>query len=223
MKTDLLREETVSYKIINSGVQSLTDTELLCVLLELDNNNENLNDVRKILSKFNNNFKDLSNATITELYTTKLSLSKAKVIIAASEFGRRAVSANIPKKTKFGSSRDSYDYIYQYLSDLSVEHFYVIYMDRANCVIDHEQIGIGGMTGVVVDRRVIFRNALNKKRCCKIILCHNHPSGNIKPSEADKEITKAMIAAGKMINIEVLDHLIIGSNAYYSFADEGMM
>lgn len=219
----LLNEETVGYKIVNRGIRSITDVELVCALLQKDKNTDGMEVAKKLMIKFNGNFKELCGASIKELMSCGLTMANAKVIQCAAEISRRYISESDKEKPIVKSSKDAFYYIYQHLSNLSVEHFYVLYLNKANHIIDHELIGIGGMSAVHADKRVILRNALSRKMCCGIILCHNHPSGNIKPSDADKKLTEEIYEAGEILDIKVLDHLIVADSAYYSFSDEGML
>ena len=145
---------------------------------------------------------------------------KALAIIAALELGRRRQLSEAEKKLQIKSSRDIYELIYPLISDLHYEEFWVLYLNKANKIIEKEKVSTGGLSGTVVDVKIILRNAL-QKLSSGIIFVHNHPSGNLQPSDADISITKKLKDAAKLLEITVLDHLIIGDKNYYSFADNG--
>jgi DNA repair protein RadC len=147
--------------------------------------------------------------------------AKAISIAAALELGRRRKESEILKKSKIGSSADAYEAICPYLMDLQHEQFWVLLLNRANEIIRPQQISIGGVSGTVADPKMIFKAAI-EHLASAIILVHNHPSGNLTPSQADKDLTKKMKEAGRTLDIPVLDHLIFSDNNYFSFADEGI-
>jgi DNA repair protein RadC len=126
------------------------------------------------------------------------------------------------KKDKITTSKDAVDIFQPMLGDNFHEEFWILFLNRANLVIGKQQVSAGGMSGTVVDPKIIFKAALENK-AVSVILCHNHPSGNVKPSEADIKLTKNLVAAGKVLEITVLDHVIVSQNGFYSFADEGML
>jgi DNA repair protein RadC len=136
------------------------------------------------------------------------------------ELGRRRQSEERAVSEKITGSADAAALFMAQLGDLSHEEFWVAFLNRANVLIAREQISKGGMTGTVADPKIIFQTALQQK-ACGIILCHNHPSGNLKPSEADIRLTRNLVEAGRVLEISVLDHLIVTKESYYSFADEG--
>ena len=148
--------------------------------------------------------------------------AKAVAIVAALEFGRRRQTSVQADKPQMRSSKDAYQLILPALQDLQREEFWVLLLNRSNRFIGKYCISTGGVSGTVVDAKVIFKKAL-ESLASSIILCHNHPSGNLKPSQADINITKKLKSAGESLDIEVLDHLIITDQTYYSFADEGKM
>jgi DNA repair protein RadC len=146
--------------------------------------------------------------------------AKAVSITAAMELARRRSVSKPEAFVKVSSSKDVVSLFQPLLGDLQHEEFWVLFLNRANRVIGKEQISKGGMSGTIADSRMIFKSALDKK-ALSIILCHNHPSGNHQPSDADIALTKSLHAAGKILEISVLDHIIITQNSFYSFADEG--
>jgi DNA repair protein RadC len=148
--------------------------------------------------------------------------AKAVSILAALELGRRRNSTEMGSKKKVISSDDAFRIVQTTFSDLPHEEFWVILLSRSNQLIRKELISKGGVSGTVVDPKMVFKPAL-QHLACAMILCHNHPSGNLKPSESDLKITRQLKEAGQTLEIPVLDHLIVGDGKYYSFADNGLM
>ena len=142
--------------------------------------------------------------------------------MAALELGRRRKESEPEERPKITTSGDAATIFKPLLSDLPHEEFWVLLLNRNNLVIDKFMVSQGGLAGTIIDVRIILKTAL-EKLACSMILCHNHPSGNLQPSDADKEITRKIREAGKQMDIPVLDHLIIGNDAYFSFSDEGLM
>jgi DNA repair protein RadC len=138
------------------------------------------------------------------------------------ELGRRRKTSERPSVPKVTQSSDAFDYLYPHLADLDHEQFFILLLNRSNHILKHVQISKGGVAGTLVDAKLIFKEAL-LETACAIILCHNHPSGNLQPSQSDKDLTKKIKEAGKVLDISVLDHLIFTNDGYLSFADEGMM
>ncbi|MBV6484161.1 MAG: hypothetical protein KFKLKKLM_00651 [Flavobacteriales bacterium] len=148
--------------------------------------------------------------------------AKAISIAAALELGRRRKESTEEKKIKISSSKNAYEAISDVLSDLPHEEFWVLYLNRKNEVIKRENISKGGVTGTVADGKIIFKNAINALASA-VVLCHNHPSGNLNPSQADIELTKKMKGIGVLMDTPVIDHIIVGNNNYFSFADENLL
>ena len=211
-------------KMISKGKAALSDSELLAILLRTGKAGQSAVDLaRAILDKVDNNLINLSNLTLKELKGFKgIGEAKAITIMAALELGkrRRAAEANLPKEVK--DSRDTFERFLPYIDDLKQEHFLVMYLDQSNHALKVECISNGGTTNVIADPKIIFKNALNIGATC-IVLGHNHPSGNPRPSEDDRLLTKKLVAAGKLLDIAVIDHIIIGNERYYSFRDHGEM
>jgi DNA repair protein RadC len=138
------------------------------------------------------------------------------------ELGRRRKESTEEKKIKIGSSKNAYEAINDVLSDLPHEEFWVLYLNRKNEIIKRENISKGGVTGTVADGKIIFKNAVNLL-ASSVILCHNHPSGNLSPSQADIQLTKKMKEIGVIMDTPVIDHIIVGNNNYFSFADENLL
>jgi DNA repair protein RadC len=211
-------------KLLSKGRGVLTDAELVAILIGSGNRELSAVELAKvILGKTNNNLNDLGRLSVAELMKIKgIGEAKAISIVAALELGRRRKEEEAVKKIKIASSQDAYNYFKPYLSDLNYEEFWVLLLNRANIIMKAERISSGGVSGTVADAKLIFNKAL-ENLASSIILCHNHPSGNLNPSEADITLTKRLKEAGKFLEIPVLDHIIFTDISYYSFADEGMM
>ncbi len=217
-------EDRPREKLILKGRQALTDAELLAIIIGSGTPKESAVELsKKILSLANNNLFLLGNLTLEDLKKVKgIGEAKAISIAAALEIGRRRKDSEPPKKVKIDSSKSAYEYIYQDLSDLPHEEFYVVYLKRSNEVIEKMSLSKGGLAGTVVDVRIILKRAI-ELQASALVLFHNHPSGNLKPSGADLDLTKKIIEAGKFMDISVLDHLIIGHNKYLSLRDENLI
>jgi DNA repair protein RadC len=209
-------------KLMLKGRQVLSDAELLAILLGSGTPDTTAVDLcKEILIMANNDLNQLSKLTVKELTQIKgIGPAKAITIIAAMELTRRRKDETTSVKPKVQTSRDAYLHLKPYLLDLPTEEFYVLLLNRANNVIKTEKISQGGITGTVVDQRIIFKAALDHM-ATSIIVAHNHPSGNTKPSDADVNLTRKIKETGTLMDIPLMDHLIITSNGYYSFADEG--
>jgi len=211
-------------KLLSKGRSALSDAELIAILIGSGTKEESAVALsQKILSSVNNNLNELGKLSVNDLMKFKgIGEAKAISIVAALEMGRRRREDAPVKRKKITSSKDVFEVFYNQMSDLPQEEFWVLTLNRANKVIDKHNVSKGGVSGTVADTRVIFKFAV-ENLASSIILCHNHPSGNIKPSTSDIDLTKKLKAAGQLLEIPVLDHLIIGENAFYSFADEGVL
>jgi len=211
-------------KLMLKGKSVLSDAELIAILIGSGSRNESAVELsKKILASVGNNLNELGKLNLSQLCNFKgIGEAKAVTIIAAMELARRRRSEEVIELTKITSSKIIFEIMQPIIGELPHEEFWVLYLNNANKVIAKNQLSKGGMTGTVVDVRIIFKSAL-ESGAVAIVLCHNHPSGNLKPSEADKEITKKVKIAGKSLDINVLDHLIVTQNGYYSFADEGIL
>jgi DNA repair protein RadC len=170
----------------------------------------------------NGNIHELAKLTVEQLTTFKgIGVAKAIAIITALELGKRRQSENAQKKITITSSKDVFNLMQPVLGDLEHEEFWVLFLNNSNKVVAKRQISKGGLTGTIVDVRLLFKRALEFVSVA-IIVCHNHPSGKLQPSVADKQITQKIIEAGTTLDIKLLDHLIITEKAYFSFADEGI-
>ncbi len=217
-------EDRPRERLVLKGKTSLSNAELLAILIGSGSRNESAVELSKrILAQVNNNLQELSRLGISELSKFKgIGEVKAISIIAAIELGKRYRSTNAVKKKKIESSQDAFDAIYAYLTDSSYEEFYVILLNRANEIISTHKVSEGGTSGTVVDPKRVFKLGL-EKQASSIILCHNHPSGNLLPSHQDKSITKNFVESGDLLQMKILDHLIIGNGNYYSFTDSGIL
>lgn len=217
-------EDRPREKMLAKGIRALSEAELIAILIGSGNLEESAVEVsRRILSSVNNNLNELGKKTIADLQKFKgIGPAKAITIAAAMELGRRRKESEPDEKPKIVTSADGAAIFRPLLSDLPHEEFWVLLLNRNNLVIDKMLVSQGGLSGTVIDVRIILKMALDKL-ASSIILCHNHPSGNLMPSEADKDITKKIKEAGKHMDIPVLDHLIIANDSYFSFADEGLI
>ena len=218
-------EDRPREKLSAKGKRYLSKAELIAILIGTGNTNESAVELSKrILSSVDNNLAELSMLSINDLCKFKgIGHAKAITIIASLEIGRRRRADDITKpKVSIKSSSDSYDIVYASLSDKNYEEFWVILLNRANHLIKIMNISEGGISGTIADPKKIFRLALENNSSA-IILAHNHPSNNLKPSESDLKLTKTIYKAGETLEINVLDHIIVGSDNYFSFADESLM
>ncbi len=216
-------EDRPREKLIEKGTYSLSDAELIAILISTGTRKLSAVDIAKlILSESENNLHTLGKKTINDLKKINgIGEAKAITIIAALELGRRRKKTDLEHK-KANTSNVVFDVFQPILGDLPHEEFWVLYLSRSNKIIDKERISIGGTTGTIIDVKIILKHGI-EKLACGIILIHNHPSGNIQPSTSDKSITSKIKEAGKLTDISVLDHVIIGDKKYYSFADEGIL
>lgn len=210
-------------KLMLKGKSALSDAELIAILIGSGSRNESAVDLSKrILATVDNNLNALGKMTIQQLMNFKgIGEAKAISIMAAMELGRRRRSEDAVELKKITSSKMIFELMQPILGELPHEEFWVLYLNNSNKVLLKSQQGKGGITGTMVDVRLVFKAAL-ELGATSVILCHNHPSGTLTPSEADKQITKKLKAAGVNLDIQVLDHLIITENGYFSFNDEGI-
>lgn len=221
---DWAAEDRPREKLLSKGARSLTDAELIAILIGSGNLEETAVELsRRILAAVDNNLNELGRRNIEFLKDFNgIGEAKAVAITAALELGKRRKEAEVFNKNKITGSKDAADYFSPILSDLNHEEFWVMLLNRGNKIIDSFMISQGGISGTVIDVRIILKPAI-EKLASSIILCHNHPSGTMQASDADMKITKKIKNAAEMLDISVLDHLIIGQNKYLSFADEGIL
>ncbi|MDM1397665.1 RadC family protein [Myroides odoratimimus] len=211
-------------KLMLKGKSSLSDAELLAILIGSGHREESAVELcKRILAMYNNNLSVLARQSIARLTAFKgIGEAKAIAIIAALEIGQRRRLSERVEDPIISSSSDVFELINPIIGDLEHEEFWVLYLNNSNKVKFKSPLSKGGMTGTVVDVRLLFQIALEQK-AVGIILTHNHPSGKVKPSDADIQITKKIKEAGRIMDIQLLDHLIITEYSYYSFADEGIL
>jgi len=211
-------------KLLMNGSGALSNAELVAILIGSGNVEESAVELSKrILKDVKDNLAELSRLTIADLKKYKgIGEAKAITIAAALELGRRRSAATMTDKEKIKESHDAFILFQRELGDLNYESFCILLLNRANQVLKTIKVSDGGITGTVVDPRKIFKIALDWN-ATSVILGHNHPSGQVNPSEADLKMTIKMKNAGEVLDIQVLDHIIVGDGNYYSFADEGKM
>ncbi len=211
-------------KLLDKGESQLSNSELLAIILGSGNREQNAVELAQdILACSDNNLADLAKLSSSDLQQFKgVGEAKAINVIASLELGKRRKLVVVKEKVKILSSKDAYETLYHHFADLHHEEFWVLALNRANQVIKKICISHGGFSGTVADPKVIFKKALETS-ASSLILAHNHPSGNMTPSQADIQLTKKLSSAGDMLDLQVLDHLIFGENSFYSFRDEGLL
>lgn len=211
-------------KLMLKGKSVLSDAELIAILIGSGSRNESAVQLSKrILISTDNNLNALGKVSLKQLTTFKgIGEAKAIAIIAALELGRRRRAEDALELTKITSSKIVFEIMQPIIGELPHEEFWVLYLNNSNKVIYKTQISKGGITGTVVDTRIIYKIAL-EHNATSVILTHNHPSGVLQASDADKQITKKLKEAGKYLDILVLDHVIVTEKRYFSFADEGIL
>jgi len=220
----LAEDDRPREKFLLKGKSSLSDSELLAIIMGSGNKDETAVELaRRILGSVDNNWNQLSLLSVKDLMKFKgVGEVKAISIAAALEIGRRRAGQEVPEKPVISSSRTAYEIFRNHLSDLRTEEFWAIFLNRSNKVIHFTQLTQGGINQSIVDIRVLFKTALDHFST-GIIIAHNHPSGSLQPSREDIEITRKIKIAGETMNIQLLDHLIITQNSYFSFSDDGLL
>lgn len=211
-------------KVLANGIQHLSDAELLAILMGSGTRNKTAVDLaRQILGGVENNLLELGRQSITDLQKIKgIGPAKAIAVLAAMELGRRRSGSRYVEKTSIKSSETVFHFFHPLLGDLEHEEFWLLMLNRANRVIGRFKVSQGGLSGTVIDTRIILKKALDNL-ASSIIVCHNHPSGNKQPSDADVKITEKLKKAAEILEIKLLDHIIIADKSYFSFADEGLI
>lgn len=217
-------EDRPREKLTLKGKAALSDAELIAILIGSGNKEQTAVELSQyILNKCSNDLSNLARLSVKELEKYKgIGEAKAITILAALEIGRRRKESEPTRKIKINSSIEAFKLLQSELMDLNHEEFWMILMKRNNEVIKKEMLSRGGVSGTVVDAKIVFKRAL-EETASGLILAHNHPSGNLSPSQEDINLTKRLKTAGKTLDIIVLDHLIIADSKFYSFADENMM
>ncbi|MGL1886915.1 MAG: DNA repair protein RadC [Reichenbachiella sp.] len=222
--TQWAEEDRPREKLIIKGKSALSDTELIAILIGSGTRNQSAVEVAKgILSSTKNNLNELAKLSLNELKKFNgIGEAKAISIISALELGRRRKVTEPETKPKIGGAGDVYELLKPVMLDLDHEQFWVLYLNRANKVIKKECISSGGVSGTVVDNKIIFKKAI-QELASNIIIAHNHPSGNTQPSQQDIQLTKKIKEAGRVLDIPLLDHIIFTDHAYFSFANESIL
>lgn len=217
-------EDRPREKLIKGGRNALSNVELLAILIATGTNKKTALDLaREVLNKANHDLNQLAKWTVKDYCKIEgIGPAKAVTLISAIELTVRKQKSEYKEKSVIQTSKDAYQVMRHHLEDLNHEEFWVLTLNRRNSVISKHQISIGGITSTIVDQRKIFKIALDDIST-GIVLFHNHPSGNHLPSESDNQLTKKLKAAGNLLDINVLDHLIITQDNYYSYVDEGKM
>jgi len=217
-------EDRPREKLSAQGRRALTDAELIAILISSGNDNESAVELSKrILHHYDNDLNKLAKATINELCNFRgIGEAKAISIIAALEVGRRRSETEEKPAEFIRSSKDAWNLMRRHLVDLNHEEFWMLLVGRSSKVLGKELVSKGGLSNTIADPKIIFGTAL-QYQATGIILVHNHPSGNLKPSQSDIELTKKLTAASRLLEIQVLDHLIITDSGYMSFADESLL
>jgi len=211
-------------KLVQKGSFALSDAELIAILIGSGSRNESAVELSKrILASVDHNLNELGKLSVNQLMRFKgIGEAKAVSIAAALEVGRRRRMDDTQKITKITSSKDAFELLYPLIGELPHEEFWIVYLNNSNKVIHKSQLSKGGITGTLVDVRLVLKQAL-ELGAVGIILAHNHPSGTLKPSVADKQITEKLKKASEALDIKVLDHLIVTHHQYVSFADKGIL
>ncbi|ARK13403.1 RadC family protein [Fibrivirga algicola] len=217
-------EDRPREKLMLKGTAALSDAELVAILINSGTAELSAVDVaRKVLEGVGNNLHELAKRSVKELSKFRgIGEARAISIVAALELGRRRREQAPQERRRITCSRDAYEELRPYLMDKQHEEFWILLLNRANEVLRPVQISAGGVSGTVADPRMIFKVGL-EYLASGIILAHNHPSGNLTPSQADKDLTRKLKEAGRFLDIPVLDHLIVTDRTYLSFADEGIL
>ena len=211
-------------KLLKRGKGALSDAELLAILIGSGSSKESAVMLcQRILSTVNGNLNELGRLNVQDLTKFKgIGEAKAISIIAALEIGRRRRSEDALERKKITSSQSVFELMQPIIGELPHEEFWIVYLNNSNKVLNTEQLSKGGLTGTLVDVRLVMKNALQLS-ATGLILAHNHPSGTLKPSTADRDLTKKLQTAAESLDIKILDHLIITQHAYFSFADESIL
>lgn len=218
-------EDKPREKLLLKGIQSLSDAELLAIIIGSGTKEETVVELaQRILQSAGNSLSQLGKYSVSQLVSNFKGIGEAKAIsiVAALELGKRRKASELLTRDKITSSRDIYRYFHPLLCDLPYEEFWVVFLNRSNKIIDKIKISQGGVSETVVDGKIIYKEAL-LRLASGVILCHNHPSGNTQPSTADERITQKVKAGLCLLDISLLDHIIVCDGSYYSFLDEGKL
>ncbi len=222
--TEWAVEDRPREKLILKGTATLSDAELLAILISSGTKNKSAVDLgRELLSRVNNNLNTLGKLTIPDLRKIHgIGPARAVMIASALELGRRRKLTEAEEAVRIKSSKDVADIFQPILADLNHEEFWILFLNRSNKVLSRMKLSQGGISGTVTDVRLIMKEAI-ECLASGLIVCHNHPSGNFNPSESDTKITQKIKDAGNLLDIQLLDHLIVCEKDYFSFADNGLL
>lgn len=217
-------EDRPREKLLMKGTAALSDAELIAILIGSGTEKQNAVDLaKKLLQRVDHSLNDLARLSVKDLMNIKgIGEAKAITIVAALELGRRRKDADHENRPKIGSSRDAFEQLKGDLMDLPHEEFWMLMLSRSNRIIRKKKISGGGVSGTVADPKIIFKAAVEEV-ASGIIVAHNHPSGNLTASQSDLDLTKKLKEAGKVLEVQLLDHLIVAGQKYFSFADEGLL
>jgi DNA repair protein RadC len=217
-------EDRPREKLMLKGKAALSDAELIAILVNSGTTDLTAVDVAKIILKsVGNNLNELARLSVKDLSKFRgIGEARAIAIVAALELGRRRREQALPERSRITCSRDAWEVMRPHLLDKAHEEFWILLLNRANEVLRPVQVSAGGVSGTVADSKLIFKHAI-EHLASGMILLHNHPSGNRTPSQADKDLTRKLRDAGRLLEIPILDHLIFTDGGYFSFADEGIL
>jgi DNA repair protein RadC len=217
-------EDRPREKLIHKGIRALSDTELIAILIGSGTHELSAVDLaRQLLQSTGNKLNNLGKLTVKDLMKFKgIGEAKAISIVAALELGKRRKQEENNSSHSIKSSKDVYEIFEPLVSDLSHEEFWILLLNRSNRIIGKSKISQGGVAGTVIDMKLIMKTAI-ENLASSIIICHNHPSGNLNPSGSDIEITNKIKIAANCLDMKLLDHIIVADHAYYSFLDEGKL
>ncbi|WP_234111356.1 RadC family protein [Chryseobacterium sp. R2A-55] len=220
----LAEDDRPREKFLLKGKNALSDAELLAIIIKMGHQDESAIELaRRILKSVDHNWNELAKLSVKDLTKFKgIGPVKAIEILTAVEIGRRRAVQEVPEKMPISNSEDTFRILQPFLGDLQTEEFWAIFLNQSNKVLLKSRLTSGGINQSVVDVRILFKTAL-ENFATGIIVAHNHPSGNLKPSQNDLNITKQISQAGKILNIQLIDHLIITQNSWFSFAEEGLV
>jgi len=221
---DWARDDRPREKLMALGPGSLSDAELLAILIRSGSVKQSALDLAKrIMGAAGNDLHGLGRMGVAELTKFNgMGEAKAIGIVAALELGRRRRASEARERASVASSASAYELVRPMLADLPHEEFWLVLLDRGNRLLECRRVSTGGMHGTVADPKIIFKEALDRRASC-LVVCHNHPSGQLRPSEEDIKLTRKLTEGGRLLDIVVQDHLIVTAAGYYSFADNGML
>lgn len=217
-------EDRPREKLVANGISSLSNAELLAIIIGSGTRKDTAVEVaKKVLNIAGNNLHELGKMDLANLKKIPgIGSARAMAIISCIELGRRRNTSGRLPETKISGSKDVFTLFQPLLGDLNHEEFWILLLSRSNRVLDRVRISQGGISGTIIDTRIILKNAVDRLSS-SIILCHNHPSGNLQPSDADIRITNKLKDSAQIMDINLIDHIIVADNSYFSFADEGLL